>query len=101
MKILMASETFGEEDAKDVKPVIQPGSSDSAALDQTFELLVRAGRTAPAAKTLLIPEAWSKRAGQIPEKWRALYEYCNSVMEPWDGPAAIAAYDGPLGCCWT
>ncbi|MEO1251403.1 MAG: glutamate synthase large subunit [Pseudomonadota bacterium] len=93
-EIRMAAETFGDDDARDVKPVIQPGSSDSAALDQVFELLVRAGRSAPAAKTLLIPEAWSKRANQIPATWRALYEYCNAVMEPWDGPAAIAAYDG-------
>ncbi len=93
-EIKMAAEVFGEDEARDVKPVIQPGSSDSAALDQTFELLVRAGRSAPAAKTLLIPEAWSKRASQIPDEWRALYEYCNAVMEPWDGPAAIAAFDG-------
>jgi len=93
-EIRMAAEVFGNEEARDVKPVIQPGSSDSAALDQTFELLVRAGRSAPAAKTLLIPEAWSKRTTQIPDEWRALYEYCNAVMEPWDGPAAIAAFDG-------
>ena len=92
-EIVMAATAFaGAED--DVKPVIQPGSSDSAALDQTFEVLVRAGRSAPMAKTLLIPEAWSKRTGVIPAKWQALYEYCNAVMEPWDGPAAVAAYDG-------
>lgn len=93
-EIRMAAEVFGDDDARDVKPIIQPGSSDSAALDQTFELLVRAGRSAPAAKTLLIPEAWSKRASQMSEARRALYEYCNAVMEPWDGPAAIAAFDG-------
>ena len=93
-EIRMAAEVFGEQDARDVKLVIQPGSSDSAALDQTFELLVRAGRSAPAAKTLLIPEAWSKRASQISEDWRALYEYCNAVMEPWDGPAGVVAFDG-------
>lgn len=92
-EIRMISELFGEH-GEDAKPVIQPGSSDSAALDQTFELIVRAGRTAPMAKALLIPEAWSKRAAVMPAKWRALYEYCNAVMEPWDGPAAIAAYDG-------
>ncbi|WP_019960811.1 glutamate synthase large subunit [Woodsholea maritima] len=92
-EIRMASEAFrGAE--QEVCPVIQPGSSDSAALDQVFEILVHAGRSAPMAKTLLIPEAWSKRTKAMPAKWRALYEYCNSVMEPWDGPAAIAAYDG-------
>lgn len=92
-EIRMTSKAFGE-DGDYIKPVIQPGSSDSAALDQVFELLVRAGRPAPMAKTLLIPEAWSKRVSALPEKWRALYEYCNAVMEPWDGPAAVAAYDG-------
>ncbi|WP_425408997.1 glutamate synthase large subunit [Hyphococcus sp.] len=92
-EIPMAAEVFGA-NGDDIKPVIQPGSSDSATLDQVFELLVRAGRSAPMAKTLLIPEAWSKRASVMPERWRALYEYCNAVMEPWDGPAAIAAYDG-------
>jgi len=80
--------------AEDVKPIIQKGSSDSAALDATFELLVRAGRSAPMVKTLLVPEAYSKRGDLMPESWRALYEYCNAVMEPWDGPAALAAYDG-------
>jgi glutamate synthase (NADPH/NADH) large chain len=92
-EIKMANSAFGER-AKDVKPIIQKGSSDSAALDAVFELLVRAGRTAPMAKTLLVPEAYSKRGDLIPESWRALYEYCNAVMEPWDGPAALAAYDG-------
>jgi len=92
-EIKMASSAFGER-AEDVKPIIQKGSSDSAALDATFELLVRAGRSAPMAKTLLVPEAYSKRGDLMPDNWRALYEYCNAVMEPWDGPAAIAAYDG-------
>ena len=92
-EIRMTAEVFGSEGA-DIKPVIQPGSSDSAALDQVFELLMRAGRSAPMAKALLIPEAWSKRTHTMKPEWRALYEYCNAVMEPWDGPAAIAAYDG-------
>ena len=92
-EIKMASSAFGKR-AGDVKPVIQKGSSDSAALDAVFELLVRAGRTAPMAKTLLIPEAYSKRGDLMPDNWRALYEYCNAVMEPWDGPAAVTAYDG-------
>ncbi|HHL42676.1 MAG TPA: glutamate synthase large subunit, partial [Hellea balneolensis] len=80
--------------AEDVKPVIQKGGSDSAALDSVFELLVRAGRPAPLAKTLLVPEAYSKRGDLMSEKWRAFYEYCNAVMEPWDGPAALVAFDG-------
>lgn len=92
-EIPMASEAFGK-DAAEIKPVVQPGSSDSAALDQVWELLVRGGRSGPMAKSLLMPEAWSKRAAIVPKSWRAMYEYCNAVMEPWDGPAAIAAYDG-------
>ena len=92
-EIKMASTAFGKR-AEDVKPVIQKGSSDSAALDNVFELLVRAGRPAPLAKTLLVPEAYSKRTELMPESWRAFYEYCNAVMEPWDGPAALVGYDG-------
>ena len=92
-EIKMVTTAFSKQ-AEDVKPIIQKGSSDSAALDATFELLVRAGRSAPMAKTLLMPEAYSKRGDLMPESWRALYEYCNAVMEPWDGPAAIVAYDG-------
>jgi glutamate synthase (NADPH/NADH) large chain len=91
-EIRMASEALGQA-AEDVKPIVQPGSSDSAALDAVFELLVQAGRSAPMAKTLLIPEAWRKQP-VMPESWRAMYAYCNAVMEPWDGPAAIAATDG-------
>ncbi|MFQ5984910.1 MAG: glutamate synthase large subunit [Alphaproteobacteria bacterium] len=88
----LASEVFGAH-TEDVKPVIQAGSSDSAALDAVFELLVRAGRSVPLVKTMLIPEAWSKNT-DMPEPVRALYSYCNCVMEPWDGPAAIAVTDG-------
>jgi glutamate synthase (NADPH/NADH) large chain len=93
-EIRMAAGAFGEYQ-DDIKPVIQPGGSDSSALDNTFEVLVRAGRDAPMAKALLIPEAWAARAdGQIKESHKALYAYCNSVMEPWDGPAAVCASDG-------
>jgi glutamate synthase (NADPH/NADH) large chain len=89
----MASQLFGQH-GDDIKPIIQPGGSDSAALDAVFEVLVRAGRTAPLAKTLLVPEAWSKKASTMPESHRAMYAYANAVMEPWDGPAALAATDG-------
>ncbi|AUG54236.1 glutamate synthase large subunit [Thalassospira marina] len=78
---------------EDVKPVIQPGSSDSAALDAVFELMVRAGRDLPMVKTMMVPEAWSKKA-TTPDSYKNLYAYCNAVMEPWDGPAALAAYGG-------
>ena len=91
-EIPMASDTFGD-DEEFVKPIIQPGGSDSAALDNVFELLVRAGRTAPMAKSLLIPEAWAKSRTMKAEH-KALYAYCSAVMEPWDGPAALAMFDG-------
>ncbi len=94
-EIRMAADAFGEM-GDDVKPVIQdPHGSDSMALDNTFEVLVRAGRDAPMAKALLMPEAWNARSDeQIKPAHKALYAYCNSVMEPWDGPAAICASDG-------
>lgn len=88
----MGNEAFSET-IEDVKPVIQPGSSDSAALDAVFELMVRAGRDLPMVKTMMVPEAWSKKA-TTPDSYKNLYAYCNAVMEPWDGPAALAAYGG-------
>ncbi len=96
-EIRMASNSFGEL-AEDIKPIIASGSSDSAALDSVFEVLVRAGRSAPMAKTMLVPEAWSKLAEDLPQAWRDMYSYCNSVMEPWDGPAALAMTDGRWVC---
>ena len=92
-EIRMAAEAFGDF-GDDIKPVIQPGGSDSSALDNTFEVLVRAGRDAPMAKALLIPEAWSGVDEVMHPAHQALYRYCNAVMEPWDGPAAVCATDG-------
>ena len=96
-EIRMASSYFGEL-ADDIKPIIANGASDSAALDAVFEVLVRAGRNAPMAKTMLVPESWSKQAVELPQSWRDMYSYCNSVMEPWDGPAALAMTDGRWVC---
>ncbi|MEP2954364.1 MAG: glutamate synthase large subunit [Sulfitobacter sp.] len=96
-EIRMASATFGDM-AEDIKPIVASGSSDSAALDSVFEVLVRAGRSAPMAKTMLVPESWSKQAVELPQAWRDMYSYCNSVMEPWDGPAALAMTDGRWVC---
>ncbi|MDP5220032.1 glutamate synthase large subunit [Ruegeria sp. 2205SS24-7] len=96
-EIRMASATFGDY-AEDIKPIIAGGSSDSAALDSVFEVLVRAGRSAPMAKTMLVPESWAKQAVELPQAWRDMYSYCNSVMEPWDGPAALAMTDGRWVC---
>jgi len=91
-QIRMASIAFGE-NSEDIKPVVPKGASDSAALDAVFEVLVRSGRDAPMAKTMLVPEAWSNKTS-MPQAHRDMYAYTNSVMEPWDGPAAIAATDG-------
>ncbi len=96
-EIRMASATFGDM-AEDIKPIVAQGSSDSAALDAVFEVLVRAGRNAPMAKTMMVPESWSKQAEELPQAWRDMYSYCNSVMEPWDGPAALAMTDGRWVC---
>tara|TARA_R110000787_G_scaffold91109_11_gene192200 strand:+ start:568 stop:5127 length:4560 start_codon:yes stop_codon:yes gene_type:complete len=88
----LGSDLFGD-DIEDLKPIIQSGSSDSAALDATFELLARAGRDAPMVKTILIPDAWSNKPNVTAEH-AALFSYSNCVMESWDGPAAICASDG-------
>ena len=96
-EIRMASNAFGPL-ADDIKPIIPGGASDSAALDAVFEVLVRAGRDAPMAKTMLVPESWSNQAKELPKKWRDMYSYCNSIMEPWDGPAALAMTDGRWVC---
>ncbi|GAA5076348.1 glutamate synthase large subunit [Roseibacterium beibuensis] len=96
-EIRLSSAYFGEM-AEDIKPIIAQGASDSAALDAVFEVLVRAGRTAPMAKTMLVPEAWSQTASELPQAWQDMYSYCNSVMEPWDGPAALAMTDGRWVC---
>ena len=78
---------------ENLKPVIQPGVSDSAALDNVFELLNISGQSAPLAKLMLIPDAWSKKNKTLPRDHQQLFNFLNSTMEPWDGPAAIAATD--------
>ncbi|RNF33701.1 glutamate synthase large subunit [Paracoccus methylarcula] len=96
-EIRMASNAFGEM-AEDIKPIVAAGSSDSAALDAVFEVMVRSGRSAPMTKTMLVPESWSKATTDMPQPWADMYAYCNAVMEPWDGPAALAMTDGRWVC---
>ena len=91
-EIRMASLAFGD-NSEDIKPVIPAGASDTAALDAVFETICRAGRDAPTAKLMLVPEAWQER-GDVPDAHAAMYSYLASVMEPWDGPAALAMTDG-------
>ena len=86
----MESPLFGDAIA-DIKPVISRGSSDSSALDAVFELLGHGGRSLPMVKSMMIPAATED--GEKSRRTR-FFDYCNSVMEPWDGPAAVAAYAG-------
>ncbi|WP_164156671.1 glutamate synthase large subunit [Sandarakinorhabdus rubra] len=91
-EIKMAASAFGEH-SEDIKPLIPAGASDTAALDAVFEAFVRSGRDAPTAKLMLIPQAWQKDDTLDPAT-RAMYAFFASVMEPWDGPAALAMTDG-------
>ena len=82
------------EDIESLKPVVTSGNSDSAALDNVFELMVRSGKSVPLTKLMLIPDAWSKRRKTVSKSHQQLFNFLNSTIEPWDGPAAIAATDG-------
>ncbi len=76
-----------------IKPVVIPGNSDSASLDNVFELLTHSGKLAPLIKLMMIPDAWSKRSKIVPKNHQELFNFLNSTIEPWDGPAAICATD--------
>src|SRR5579862_1668575 len=89
---VLASDQFGS-DIKKIFPVIQPGGSDTACLDNAVEMLTLAGRSLPHVMAMLIPEAWDADS-TMPDDKRAFYEYHASLMEPWDGPAAVAFTDG-------
>ncbi|HEV8498851.1 MAG TPA: glutamate synthase large subunit, partial [Gemmatimonadaceae bacterium] len=80
-------------DARDLAPIVQPRQSDSACLDNVVELLLHAGRPLAQAMMMLVPEAWERDETMSLER-RAFYEYHASLIEPWDGPAAIAFTDG-------
>jgi len=88
----IASPLFGES-VEDLKPIIPAGSSDSEALDSVFELLCRGDRPAPMVKAMTIPASIALNKS-MPAAHEALFSYCNAVLEPWDGPAAICATDG-------
>ncbi len=92
----LASPLFGD-DVEKLLPLIAPGQSDSASLDNMFELLVAAGRDLAHAMLMLIPQAWGKKY-HLGRDVRAFFEYHSALMEPWDGPAAVAASDGVNAC---
>jgi glutamate synthase (NADPH/NADH) large chain len=89
---LLASAAFGEHLA-DFKPIIRPGGSDSASLDNVVDFLVAGGRSLPHVMMMLVPEAWEDN-DDMPAERRAFYEYHASLVEPWDGPAALLFTDG-------
>jgi glutamate synthase domain-containing protein 2/glutamate synthase domain-containing protein 1/glutamate synthase domain-containing protein 3 len=89
---VLASPVFGE-DIKKLFPIIAPNGSDSASIDNAVELLTLAGRGLPHVMAMLIPEAWDADTTMHLDK-KAFYEYHASLMEPWDGPAAVAFSDG-------
>src|SRR5437879_616122 len=89
---VLASPLFGN-DIKKLFPIITPGGSDSAMIDNAVELLTLAGRSLPHVMAMLIPEAW-EHDSTMPEDVKAFYEYHASLMEPWDGPADVAFIDG-------
>jgi glutamate synthase (NADPH/NADH) large chain len=89
---LLASAAFGEHIA-DFKPIIRPGGSDSASLDNVVDFLVTGGRSLPHVMMMLVPEAWEGQP-EMPAERRAFYEYHSSLVEPWDGPAALLFTDG-------
>ncbi|MFB5763526.1 glutamate synthase large subunit [Paenibacillus medicaginis] len=86
------SELFGE-DTEKIKPVINPDGSDTAMFDNTLEFLYLSGRSLPHVAMMMVPEPWNNHEGMDPAK-RAFYEYHSTLMEPWDGPAAMAFTDG-------
>jgi len=91
---LFAADTFGE-DLDKLLPVVTPGGSDSATLDNALELLYHTGRSLPHCIMMLIPEAWQNHATMSQAK-KDFYRYHACLMEPWDGPAAIPFTDGTL-----
>jgi len=91
-EVLFKSPLFGN-DMHKILPIIAPGASDSAALDNAVELLYHTGRSLPHAMMMLVPEAWQNHETMSDQK-KAFYEYHSTFMEPWDGPASIPFTDG-------
>ena len=77
----------------DLYPIVQPGMSDSASLDNVLEFLVMSGKSLPHAMAMLVPESWNQK-NPISDNLRAFYEYHSTFMEPWDGPACLLFSDG-------
>ncbi len=88
---VLGSEALG--DIRKIAPIVQPGMSDSARLDNVFEFFVMSGLSLPHAMSLMVPESFNDK-NPISEDLKAFYEYHSILMEPWDGPAALLFSDG-------
>ncbi|MBF0165675.1 MAG: glutamate synthase subunit alpha, partial [Magnetococcales bacterium] len=88
----LSSGLFGD-DIKKLFPIVPEGLSDSASFDRALEFLVISGRSLPHAMMMMIPEAWENHR-HMDEDRKAFYQYHGALMEPWDGPAAVAFTDG-------
>ena len=93
---MLSSPVLGDE-VKKLVPVIEPGQSDTATLDNALELLLASGRSLPHAMMMLIPEAWADHIPMDQTK-KDFYEYHSCLMEPWDGPALVIGTDGTKVC---
>ncbi len=91
---LFKSDLFGS-DLEKVLPVISPDGSDSAMFDECLEFLVMTGKPLPQALMMMIPEPWSRHESMDPAR-KAFYEFHSCLLEPWDGPAAMAFTDGEV-----
>ena len=88
---VLSTELLG--DVKNIRPIVQPGMSDSASLDNVLEFMVMSGLSLPHAMAMLVPESFNDK-NPISEDLKAFYEYHSILMEPWDGPAALLFSDG-------
>ena len=88
---VLSSEALG--DIKAISPIVQPGMSDSASLDNVLEFFLMSGLSLPHAMSILVPESFNDKS-PISEDLKAFYEYHSILMEPWDGPAALLFSDG-------
>jgi len=89
----ISSPYFSDEELEILLPVVDPGLSDSASLDNVVELLLHSGRSLPHVMLMLVPEAWDGNSSMDPLR-KAFYEYHATIMEPWDGPAALCFTNG-------
>src|ERR1700760_4110408 len=92
---LIETDVFGGQDLDKIVPVCTPGASDTARFDEVLELLHLGGRSLPHAVLMMIPEAWENHTTMDRQR-RAFYRYHASLMEPWDGPAAVCFTDGTV-----